>query len=281
MRYRFYLLSLVLLAAVLVACQKKQEEQQARYVVLSPEVAEILCALGAEDQIVGITEECTYPAALRGKQIVGKFGALDREQIIALNPSLIFSSALEQEAIAAEFTKLGYRVESFYPESIDDLLVGIRHLGVVTDRSEAAASLADSLSTFISELKHTSPQIRPKIYLEIYRDPLMSVADSSFVGQLIETAGGDNIFSSLERDYARIKTEAVIQAAPEIMICYSQDSLESILNRKGWQDIPAIKNKRIYFEKDISPDLIQRAGPRITQGLQRLREIILDWESSR
>ena len=191
------------------------------------------------------------------------------------------SSALEQEAIAAEFTKLGYRVESFYPESIDDLLVGIRHLGVVTDRSEAAASLADSLSAFISEMKHTSPQIRPKIYLEIYRDPLMSVADSSFVGQLIETAGGDNIFSSLERDYARIKTEAVIQAAPDIMICFSQDSLDSILNRKGWQDIPAIKNKRIYFDQDISPDLIQRAGPRITQGLQRLRVIIRDWESSR
>lgn len=280
MNYRLYTLFLLLIL-MLQSCSNSSKTEVARYVVLSPEVAEILCAIGAADQIVGITEECTYPSDLAGKQIVGKFGALDREQIIALKPSIIFSSALEQEAIAAEFTKLGYRVESFYPESIDDLLIGIRHLGLITDHGEAAASLADSLSTFISGMKHTTPQIRPKIYLEIYRDPLMSVADSSFVGQLIETAGGDNIFSSLERDYARIKTEAVIQEAPDIMICYSQDSLESILNRKGWQDIPAIKNKRIYFDQDISPDLIQRAGPRIIQGLQRLREIIMQWESSR
>lgn len=278
MSYRKYVL-ILLLILILQACSKSPKTQEARYVVLSPEVAEILCAIGAESRIVGITEECTYPASLNGKQIVGKFGALDREQIIALKPSLIFSSALEQEAIAREFTKLGYQVDSFYPQNIQGMLDGIRHFGVVTDRIKAANSLADSLSAFISNIKQTSPKRRPRIYLEIYRDPLMSVADGSFVGQLIETAGGDNIFSSLERDYSRIKTEAVIQAAPEIMICYSQDSLESILNRKGWQDIPAIKNKQIYFEQDISPDLIQRAGPRITQGLQRLREIITAWEA--
>lgn len=280
MNYRILALILIMIM-VLCSCAKSSKEQEARYVVLSPEVAEILYAIGAGDKIVGITEECTFPEALKGLAVVGKFGALNREQVIALKPTIIFSSALEQEAIAAEFSKLGYRVESFYPESIDDMLIGVRHLGVVTNHNEAASSLADSLSEHISAMKQSAPSSRPKIYLEIYRDPLMSVADSSFVGQLIEVAGGDNIFSSLERDYARVKTEAVIQAAPDIMICYSQDSLENILNRKGWQDIPAIRDKRIYFEKDISPDLIQRAGPRIIQGLQRLREIILQWETGR
>ena len=283
MNYRYLpvILILILLLLSVVSCHKAAAADHPRYVVISPEVAEILCAIGAEASIVGVTEECTYPSALAGKEIVGKFGALDKEKIIALNPTIIFSSALEQETIAADFKKLGYRVESFYPASIEDMLVGIRHLGKLTNHGKEADALADSLSGFITMIKNSVSGTRPKVYLEIYRDPLMSVADSSFVGQLIEIAGGDNVFSSLERDYARVKTEAVIASAPDIMICFSQDSRNSIRNRKGWQDIPAIKNNRIYFDADISPDLIQRAGPRITLGLLRLQEIIQDWKNSR
>ncbi|MCK9331976.1 MAG: ABC transporter substrate-binding protein, partial [Candidatus Cloacimonetes bacterium] len=118
---------------------------------------------------------------------------------------------------------------------------------------------------------------RPTVYLEIYRDPLMSVADDSFVGELIELAGGNNAFDRLERDYSRVKAEAIIQANPDIMICYSHDSLQNVLNRKGWARIPAIAQKNIYFEKDIDPDLIQRAGPRILEGLRQLDEIFENW----
>ncbi|MDD4309973.1 MAG: ABC transporter substrate-binding protein, partial [Candidatus Cloacimonetes bacterium] len=80
-------------------------------------------------------------------------------------------------------------------------------------------------------------------------------------------------FPTLERDYARVNSEAVIAANPEIMICYSQDTLSNILSRKGWQNIPAIKNKRIYFETEINPDLIQRATPRSLEGIQQLQKL--------
>ena len=101
----------------------------------------------------------------------------------------------------------------------------------------------------------------------------MSVSDQSFVGELIELAGGDNIFTELERDYSRIKAEDVIRAAPDIIICYSQDSVDNIKKRMGWQNIPAVQNNRIYFEKDLNPDWILRAGPRCILGARRLQEI--------
>jgi iron complex transport system substrate-binding protein len=115
---------------------------------------------------------------------------------------------------------------------------------------------------------------RPKVYLEINLEPLMSVSDQSFVGELIELAGGDNIFTTLERDYSRIKAESVIKAKPEIMICYSQDTMDNIRKRLGWKDIPAIKNQLIYFEKDLNPDWLLRAGPRCLLGIMRLQEIL-------
>lgn len=249
--------------------------------VLSPEVAELLSALGLEDRIVGVTSECTYPVSLQQKSIVGDFGALNKELILSLKPTLIFSSSLEQEGITAEFTKLGFQVESFYPKSIDDLYTGILRLGELTGALEEAQDLTQSIRDSLQNIRQrVAGKPRPKVYLEIYRDPLMSVSDASFVGSLIELAGGDNVFDRLERDYARVDPERVVAANPDIIICYSQDTLQSLKSRKGWQDIPAVQNDCIYFEADINPDWIQRAGPRIVSGAARLRDLFELWESS-
>jgi iron complex transport system substrate-binding protein len=278
MRYTIFLLLALFVLGPTAGCTKGDRSDSDRYVVLSPETAEILCAMGLEERIVGITAECNYPLSLATKPVVGNFGALDREKVISLNPTIIFSSALEQEAIAKEFTKLGLRVESSYPANLEDLLLGVSHLGELTGSIESAIVLADSLKREIEMIRaNNMSKRRPKVYLEIYRDPLMSVSDQSFVGQLIETAGGDNVFSTLERDYSRVDPERIVTAAPDIIICYSQDTLESIKSRKGWQNIPALKNNRIYFESDINPDLIQRAGPRVIEGMKALAAIFDNW----
>ncbi len=95
---------------------------------------------------------------------------------------------------------------------------------------------------------------------------------------MINTAGGQNIFETLERDYSRVKAEDVINANPDIMICYSQDSLSNILSRKGWGNVPAIKNQMVFFEGDLDPDLILRAGPRSIVGMIHLHELYKLWE---
>ncbi len=261
------------------SCKQSEKNQKKGIVVLSPEVAEIICALNAENEITGITAECNYPPSLQQKKIVGSFSSIDKEAIIALNPRLIFCSSLEQESIALDLKNLGFQVEVIYPESINAMFSDIERIGTLIRRKEAAEKLVKDLKEEREKIKANSQgKLRPKVYLEIYRNPLMSVSDSSFVGELIETAGGDNIFPRLERDYARINPEAVISAKPDIMICYSQDTLENIINRKGWQNIPAIQKRKIFFEKDINPDLIQRATPRCIEGMKILAKLFEDWQ---
>jgi len=261
------------------SCKQSEKNQKKGIVVLSPEVAEIICALNAENEITGITAECNYPPSLQQKKIVGSFSSIDKEAIIALNPRLIFCSSLEQESIALDLKNLGFQVEVIYPESINAMFSDIERIGTLIRRKEAAGKLVKDLKEEREKIKANSQgKLRPKVYLEIYRNPLMSVSDSSFVGELIETAGGDNIFPRLERDYARINPEAVISAKPDIMICYSQDTLENIINRKGWQNIPAIQKRKIFFEKDINPDLIQRATPRCIEGMKILSKLFEDWQ---
>ncbi len=269
---------LIVLIALTLSCNKGDKHSARGFIVLAPEVAEIICALGAEDMIIGITEECNYPTVLSSKAKVGNFSTINKEAIITLNPSMVFCSALEQEGMAVELKKLGLRVEVVYPASLQELSEAISKIGNLIGKQHEAKVLNQRMQDQIMQLKaNAKGKAHPKVYLEIYRNPLMSVADSSFVGELIETAGGDNIFGSLERDYARVNPEMVINAKPDIMICYSQESLESILSRKGWQDIPALKNRRIYFDKDLNPDLLQRATPRCIEGMLKLQTIFELW----
>jgi ABC-type Fe3+-hydroxamate transport system substrate-binding protein len=273
-----YISVLVLAAALgsVSACKQVNKLVSGhRYVVLSPELAEIIAAIEGTDNIIGITEECNYPEALKSKTVVGKFGTLDKEAIIALKPSLVFASSLEQQAIAAELSKLDIRVVTVYPKTINEMLQGIITVGKAIGKEERAKAVADTLYRSLELTRTMTINIpRPKVYLEIYREPLMSVSDKSFVGELIELAGGDNIFSELERDYSRVKAEDVIKANPDVIICYSQDSMANIKRRMGWQNITAVKNNHIYFEKDINPDWILRAGPRCHKGAYRLFELI-------
>ncbi len=265
----------VVLLILLVSCKKQEQVRSGlKIVVLSPEVGEIIASLGATDLLVGRTQECDYPEELLKVPVVGNFGAINREKVIALKPDLVFTSALEQDAIAQELQKVGIKVQQIYPKKLDDLPVIIRQIGDLIGKGQEASALSDSIATAIAEVRSKSANIfHPRVYVEIYRNPLMSVSDESFVGDVIESAGGDNIFSKLERDYARVDPEDVILAKPDIIICYSQDTLEGISSRKGWSNIPAVKNKRIYFEKDINPDLIQQATPRTVQGLRLLYAI--------
>jgi len=273
------ILSVVIVIVFVFACQQRDKKHKQGIVVLSPEIAEIICALDAEDEITGITAECNYPPSLKAKKVVGSFSKINPESILALNPEYVFCSSLEQEGIASDLRNLGFQVEVIYPESISEMLAAIERIGILLDRKEEAMKLVNQFSQELEAIKRNSQgKPHPKVYLEIYRNPLMSVSDASLIGELIETAGGDNIFPTLERDYARVNPEAVIAANPDIIICYSQDTLENIINRKGWQNIPAIKNRRIYFEREINPDLIQRATPRCVEGMKILANIFAAWQ---
>ncbi len=279
MRYLYYSGVILIILSTLFSCHSPKQDSAGRYVVLSPEVAEIIVALGAIDAIVGVTQECSYPLELQDKEIVGNFGAVKMESVMNLDPEIVFTSALEQEAIAEDLRKLGIRVESSYPKSLAEMQTEITRIAGIIGREAKGRELVKSLAEQIEKVKSMAEgHPVPKVYLEIYRDPLMSVANNSFVAELINTAGGQNIFETLERDYSRVKAEDVINANPDIMICYSQDSLSNILSRKGWGNVPAIKNQMVFFEGDLDPDLILRAGPRSIVGMIHLHELYKLWE---
>jgi len=112
----------------------------------------------------------------------------------------------------------------------------------------------------------------PKVYIEISSNQLWSCSNNSFTGTLVNLAGGKNIFANLKAPYALVSNEDIILKNPDVIIAFTGISKQDILSRKGWQNINAIKNKRVYTS--INPDIITRAGSRVVNAIKLLQKAI-------
>ena len=270
---------LILVIMSLLSCSKVEKGisvTKPGLIILSPEIAEIVCALGGEKNIIAVTNECDYPEILKSKEKVGSFSCPNIEKIVALHPDMIFLSGLEQEVIKSRLNKLSLPVYQFYPKSINDLLKTFEEIGILLGKENSALEIIRNYKKELNAIP--MPATKPKVYVEIYNKPLMTVSSNSFIGDLIEKSGGENIFQNLPRDYCRISAESVVERNPDIIIItYTGITKSEIQNRLGWENVIAIKNNRIYTTEDIDANLIVRAGPRIIKGIKILSKIFQEF----
>ena len=266
---------LLFVLILIVSCSAPIEKADApdpQIVVLSPELAEIVCALGAEEHIIGITQECNYPNALHKKNSVGSFSAPNIEKIVTLEPDAVLLTGMEQEIFKHKLQNLNIPVRQFYPSSIDALYETISELGQFLHREDKADSLIQYMQNVIISI--TQSKENPTIYIEIYNKPLMTASSGSFVGDVIKQAGLINIFPKLPREYCAVSSERIVELNPDIiLITYPGVIKKDIKERLGWSTISAIKNDRVFTTENIDPDIILRAGPRIVHGIQKLSQL--------
>ncbi len=265
---------LLLVILIISGCSSHiaDDPDELRIVILSPELAEIVCALDAEHEIVGITRECDYPKSLSQKTIVGSFSAPNLERIAECDPNLILLSGMEQDMIKHSLEKFSYRVYQYFPNSIDSLYRGILSIGKLLNVPEKADSLVRLMHEQIDSIPHTT--YKPTVFVEIYQSPLMTVSNNSLIGDVLQKAGMQNIFPVLPREYCAISSEKIVEKNPEIiLITYPGVTSQEVRDRLGWQSIQAVQQHHVYTVQDINPDLILRAGPRIVNGIRQLSNI--------
>lgn len=240
-----------------------------RIVSLVPSVTEILFALRAEHQLVGLTTYCDYPEEAKLKTKVGDFSNPSIERILALDPDIVFATAPEQLRTVKTLQKLGITTEIINPESIDKIVESIKKIGEITHTENRAIEIVDRIVKQKKLLEERVKRMdrKPKIYVELDVNPLFTAGKDSFVNQLIELAGGENIIES-GMSYLPINSEAIIAKDPEVIILAYPGTKEEVSSRIGWQSVSAVKNARIY--DDLDPNLIIRPGPRCIEGASEL-----------
>ncbi len=256
-----------------------------RVVSLSPSSTEILFALGAGSRVVGVTRYCDYPPEVLVRvgdgslKVVGGFTDPNVEVIVSLRPDLILVSSDLQEDVISNLEGKGLTVFGLASRTIDEIVENVRVVGRILGMGESAEDLAQSMTVRIDAVINQTRQVaeRPKIYYEVWYDPLMSVGQGTYLNDLIALAGGTNIFSGSTAPYPVVNSETVIAADPQIIIVAKgymgaiEETRSKIKDRPGWSSISAVRNNRIY---DIDEDTVYRQGPRIVDGLETLALIV-------
>jgi len=251
----------------------EMETEPRRIVSLSPGNTEILFALGLDERVVGVTEHCDYPVEAREKPKVGGFARISIERVVSLEPDLVFTTGGIQLRIVQQLENLGIKTVVLKPKTVEGILDDIQLAGEITNKISEAKALVRTLRGRIEMIKATTGHLilKPRIYYEIWHSPLMSVGQGTWIDELIELAGGRNIFSDSSDPYPIINSELVIERDPEVIfikIGYMGGvAKEDIVHRPGWDRTSAVRNGRIY---EIDESILIRPGPRIVDGLEAL-----------
>jgi len=246
-----------------------------RIVCLTEETVETLYLLGEQHRIVGVSGYAVRPPQVRReKPRISAFTTANIPKILALDPELVFTFSDLQAAIAAELIRAGVAVHAFNQRDVAGILAMIRTVGALVGAADKAELLARSYEGRLAEVAAASRRRpRPKVYFEEWDDPLIS--GIGWVSELIEIAGGDDVFAHLRACKAAkeriVASEAVIAAAPDIVLaswCGKKVVREKICSRMGWDAIPAVRNGRVI---EIKSPLILQPGPAaLTEALDSL-----------
>jgi iron complex transport system substrate-binding protein len=250
------------------------ERRPARIVSLVPSVTEILYSLKGEECLVGVTTYCDFPREARTLPKVGDLVSPSLEKIVDMKPDLLFAMIPLQATVIERLEGLGMKVFVLEPESVEDVQSSIRKIGDLIGREREARTLIQEMEKSFVRIKARVNLLEEKrrVYLELGINPLMTVGESSFVGELIERAGGINIIEG-DESYPIVNPERVIAKNPDIiLLAHEGSSREEVMKRMGWGEISAIREGRVV--DDVQQDIILRPGPRITEGIDFLYQHI-------
>ena len=271
----FYLLIL------LFSCSKKQprndqKQHSIRIISLAPSLTETIFYLGKGANLVGRTTECNFPKEAKKIETVGSFGQPSLEKVLSLKPDIVVATALADRNIKQTIEEYGIKFLLLPTDNFQNYKDTLKTLGNILNCAKLAKQ---EIRKFNSELKkfqseNSKKNKIPKVYLEIWNSPYMTIGKNSFINTMIYYAGGENIFKNVNKGYFNFSLESLIELNPDIIIAPSMRKGSEIFikNRPNWNTIKAIKNQNIYT--NLNNDLIFRLGPRTILGIKLLRSII-------
>ena len=251
-----------------------------RIVCLTEETTETLYLLGEGERVVGVSAYTVRPPEARSKPRVSAFIRAHYERIEALRPDLVLGFSDLQAEIASELVRRGYPVMVFNQRSVAEILQMIRVVGSLVGSAARAEALAHRLEMDLDFYRNAAATLphRPRVFFEEWDDPLIS--GIRWVEELIEIAGGVPIFPEL-RDAGLgaqriVEPDEVIRRTPDIIIaswCGKPVKKDAIMSRRGWCDIPAVRDGHVY---EVKSSLILQPGPAaLTDGIRALQQVIM------
>ncbi|WP_159882703.1 ABC transporter substrate-binding protein [Paenibacillus puerhi] len=252
------------------------EKAPERIASTSPSETEMLFALGLGDKVVGVSDYCDYPAEAKSKPKLGSITKPNEEAIIAAGADLALTGVSMKTPTVEKLRELKVNLFQVQPKTVDDVLANLLMMGEIFDRQAEAEKLVEHMKAdrqkIVDAVKGLKPEEKKKVFIEF--NPGWTVGSGEFLSELIETAGGINVYAS-EKGYVKLSEEKVIAENPKVILYpnnliddKSKKTLDQIIReRSGWDQIDAVKEGKLA---GIDKDTTSRPGPRIVEGMKEI-----------
>jgi len=229
-----------------------------------PGIAEIVFTLGAGDRVVGIqiwnspdrSSHCTIPPDVYEKlPKVGKPPMVSVEAVVGLDTEAVLVMDRFVGRLAPLLEPKGVKVVGIKMDDYPSLLSAIQLVGKVLGKEREARDLVGAIREQVesveARLKDLRDEHRPRVLFVLPRP--CAAGGKGIVNDMIERAGGINIYRDVPVLAAPLNTESIIDRDPEVIIFYRRGlgELEALQKTRGWRTISAVKSSRIHYSEDF------------------------------
>ena len=255
-----------------------------RIVCLTEETTEWLYLLGEESRIVGISGYTVRPRRARDeKPKVSAFLSAKIDRILALEPDCVFGFSDLQADIASALIRHGVQVTVFNQRSVEEIMAMLYQVAAMVGQAQRGLELLNTMRERLLAIESAGRALprRPRVFFEEWDDPHISAI--RWVSELTGIAGGDDIFpelavQSLGKHRIIADGAEIVRRNPDIIIgswCGKKFRAEKVAARAGWQDVNAVRHGQLFEIK--SADILQPGPAALTDGVEQLHRIVLQW----
>ena len=284
--YRFLIATLCVGSLALGSCASHGPSTPApqipqRIISVVPSATEMLFAFGLADRVIAVGDYDQLPPGSGDKPRIGGLLNPNIEKIIEYKPDLVITYG-SQDILRDRMKELGIRIYPFTHGSISQTLDYMVALGSTVGAEEKAREIEHRIRMTFDEIRKRAPANHPKILLVHNRGvgalgSFYSVGRTAFQNELIEIAGGINIFGDVDKEVMEPSVEAVLQRRPDIIIETLPSGLtnpEAERRKSDWNKlarVPAVINKRVFI---VGEDYMLVPGPRLDLAARKFAEVI-------
>jgi iron complex transport system substrate-binding protein len=255
-----------------------------RIVCLTEETTEWLYLLGQQHRIVGISGYTVRPAGVHQRHPrISAFLSGKIDQIVALQPDLVIGFSDMQAQLADQLIRAGQNVLITNQRSVAEIFDTLRLVATLVGEAQKAEAWISACEARHTQLRAMSAgwTRRPRVYFEEWDEPMISAI--RWVSQLIEVAGGDDVFCELSqqamgRDRVIHDPRSPVQRAPDVMFgswCGKHFRAERVRDRAGWATMPAVARGQMFEIK--SCDILQPGPAALTDGVEQMHARLAAW----
>lgn len=256
------------------------EEEPESFVSMIPSNTEIAYELGLGEKLVGVSDFDNYPEEVADIEKIGG-QEFNVEKIISLEPDVVLAhesglgmgtEGLQQLRDAGLNVFVVENAETF-----DEVYDTISVIGQASGAVEEADALVEEMETQVSAIEEMAAGVEQSksVFVEVGSEPeLYTAGTGTFIHEMLTMIQAENVAGDQE-GWISLSPEAVVAANPDVIITteggYVENAVEQIKERSGYADITAVQEDAVY---ELDSDMATRSGPRLTEGLMTLAELI-------